>query len=202
MKQCIPSSFNKQNLPGRHFWGLLESNRKLIQSHRKLVLPSLQLALWSAVSFPNRDLSPRVLPSPEILKSLVGGRDAEQTLMNYRECGFSVGRMLPDPGIGRAHILRTQTPVTSCHSDPEAWISPTWAKGRCGGSTHREWAQTATSACSSSQLHRLSILCFGVERGQNRNAGNDSGDRQPWSESSFHFLLAGSSWESNLTSLL
>ena len=74
MKQCIPSSFNKQNLPGRHFWGLLESNRKLIQSHRKLVLPSLQLALWSAVSFPNRDLSPRVLPSPEILKSLVGGK--------------------------------------------------------------------------------------------------------------------------------
>ena len=120
--------------------------------------------------------------------------------MSYRGCGFSEGRMLPDPGTGRAHILRPQTPVTSCHSDPEAWIGTTWAKGRCGGSTHSERAQP-TQCLHSSQLHHLSILCFSIERGQSRNAGHDSGDRQRWSESSFHFLRAGSSWESYLMSL-
>ena len=120
--------------------------------------------------------------------------------MSCRERGFSEGRMLPDPGTGRAHILRPQTPVTSCHSDPEAWIGTTWAKGRYGGSTHSERAQP-TQCLHSSQLHHLSILCFSIERGQSRNAGHDSGDRQRWSESSFHFLRAGSSWESYLMSL-
>ena len=182
-------------MPGRHFWGQVIGN---------WCSPPCSLLSDQQCHFQIEISPPGLYLLLRYWQVWWGERDTthkEQILMNYRECGFSVGRMLPDPSIGRAHILRTQTPVTSCHSDPEAWISPAWAKGRCG-STHSEWAQPATRACSSSQLHRLSILCFGVERGQNRNAGNDSGDRQPWSESSFHFLLAGSSWESNLTSLL